>query len=167
MPTPDNAIPVLPGKSTSSQRPISSLRFWLPAVCVACILLTGCGGGRPADPEALADAQSSYDQALVEIESGNHAAALELLVTALAPGGGLPPDLYTDALVQRAVCYARAEQFDEALADLELAEQGVSDLSTVGVARAYVYRKQGKLAEAKREMSAAKKINRKARSIKD
>lgn len=166
MPTSGNDISIRFDKS-SGPGPIRLRVFSLAALCLSGILLTGCGGGRPADPEALADAQLSYDQALNEIESGNHAAALELLVTALAPGGGLPPDLYTDALIQRAVCYAREERFEDALADLSLAEQGVADLSTVHVARAFVYRKQGKSAEATAEMSAAKKINRKARSIKE
>lgn len=144
------------------------VRFSLTASVFALSLafLTGCGGPRTADPEALASAQVAYDNAVAEIEAGNHESAVPLLENALAPGGGLPPDVFTEGLVQRAICYARLERFDEALADLDIASQGASDMSAVHVARAFVFKKQGKTKESSQEMSAAKKINRKARPVK-
>ena len=128
------------------------------------LALLGCGA-RAIDADALTQAQESYDQALVAFQAGDHEGALTSLDVALAPGNGLPPDLYTDALVKRALCHARLEQFESALADLEIAEQGSSDLSTVHAARAYVFNKQGDSSAAKIEMAAAKKLNRKIKTV--
>lgn len=131
------------------------------------LLVLGCVGNRTIDAESLANAQQSYDSAIAELEAGNHEAALDLLDVALAPGGGLQADIYTDARVQRAICLARQGRCDEAHADLDLAAQGAADMATVHVARSFVFKMEDNDAESKSEMAAAKEINRRAKAIRE
>ena len=140
------------------------MRRWsvLFSVCLVC---SGCSGAKTIQADAAASAQRAYDDAVVAFKVGDDELALTLLDAALGPGSGLPPDIYTDALVKRAVCRARAEQYDDALADLEIASQGAADMSLVHAARSFVYKKQGKSTAASAEMSAAKKINRRVKAF--
>lgn len=145
-----------------------SNRFLCLSICfLLSFVLFGCSSGKTKiDADKLASAQHAYDQALDSIADGDHESAATLLDAALVPGGGLPPDIYTAARVQRAVCFARLDRFDEAHADLDVASEGAADMAAVHVARSFVFKKQGKSTESASEMSAAKKINRKAKSIK-
>lgn len=143
-----------------------SKRVFYACVFAGTVAMVGCGGSPAIDADSLASAQQSYDQAIEAIGEGDHEAAATLLDAALEPGGGLPPDIYSDARIQRAVCFARLERFEEAHADLDVASQGAADMASVHVARSFVFKKEGKNADSASEMSAAKKINRKSKSIK-
>ena len=130
------------------------------------LLVAGCSGNRSVDANVMADAQSAFDSALEEIDAGNVENAIEHLNVALAPGAGLPPDIYVEARIQRAICLARKEDFQAAHEDLDAASEGAGDMSSVHVARSFVYDKEGKNKEARSEMTAAKKLNRRAKAIK-
>lgn len=146
---------------------MTNRRFTYLYVFLFVVSLFGCDSNRTKiNADTLASAQHSFDQAIAAMADGDHESAAALLDAALIPGGGLPADIYTDARVNRAICFARLDRFDEAHADLDVAAQGAADMATVHVARSFVFKKEGKTSESASEMSAAKKINRKAKSIK-
>ena len=127
----------------------SLLFLALAVVCSAS--LVGCNSKKPIDADTLASAQTSYDSAVVKIEEEDYDAAASLLDAALAPGGGLPPDIYTMARIERAKCFARLERFDEAHADLDVAAQGSANMALVHVARAFVFKGEGKTASPRKK----------------
>ncbi len=139
-----------------------SVRLLL-AIVLTCAI--GCGS-KPLDETVAADSAAAYQQAMEAYDAEEYAASSDLLDAALADAG-LPPDIYVDALIKRAICRARTERYDEALTDLQEAEQGPINLAVVHATRSYVFRKQGKKAESRSELAAAKKIDRRIRALKD
>ena len=139
----------------------------LTGILCGMLILLGCGSDRSIDAENLADAQSSYDAAVDAVDAGNSEEAIRLLDIALAPDGGLPPDISVDARLLRATEFARIGRYDDAHSDLDVAEQGAGDMSAVHATRAYVLKKEGKDKESKSEMSKARRLNSRVRSIKD
>jgi Flp pilus assembly protein TadD len=135
------------------------------AVLICIPALLGCGPSKTIAPETAASAQASYDEAMAQIETKEYESAVAALDLALTPGGGLPADIYTNARIERAKCLARLERFDEAHADLEVASQGTISEAVVRAVRAFVYKCEGKDAEASKEMAAAKKIDRRIKTI--
>ncbi len=118
----------------------------------------GCGdsGG---DVGTRQSASIAYGAGVDAFAKKDYPAACELLTQALDQGG-LNSDLYADAMVKRAVCYGAAGKFDEALADLTKLEAGAPNLDQVFAARAFVLKKQGKVAEANAAMAKARQYNR-------
>ena len=135
------------------------------AALVLATLISGCGGSKPIDAATMASAQKSYDKAMEDVASEDYEAAAAAFESALTPGAGLSPDLYTGARIERAKCYARLKRFDEAHADLEVASEGSVNLAVVHATRSFVFKQEGKEAEASKEMSAAKKIDRRVKAI--
>jgi len=82
----------------------------------------GCGGPK-GDPVSVANSEASYTEAKTMVLDGSYEVALPKLEAAIA-GGGLGPDLYVEALLLRAQCYAMAGQLEQAEADMAKAEQG-------------------------------------------
>ena len=126
----------------------------------------GCGGPPPLSEEVAADSSAAWANAIEAFDAKDFAACSDHLDAALA-GGGLPPDVCAEAQLKRAVCRARLDRFDEALADLAEVEQGPVNLAVVHMTRSYVYKKQGKAAESKAEAATAKKIDRRVKALKD
>lgn len=135
------------------------------AIVVSLLLLSGCGSSKTIAPESAASAQAAYDEALSKIEAEDYESAVASLDSALTPGGGLPADIYTTARIERAKCLARLERFEEAHLDVEVASQGTVSEAVVRAVRAFVYKCEGKDAEAGKEMAAAKKIDRRIKAI--
>lgn|GEM_PF-5442975 len=140
------------------------VRTVIAAVFLA-TLISGCGGPKPIDAGTLASAQECYDKAVEDMAAEDYEAAAEALESALTPGAGLSPDLYTGARIERAKCYAHLKRFEEAHADLDIAAEGSVNLAVVHATRSFVFKQEGKDAEASKEMSAAKKIDRRVKAV--
>lgn len=128
-------------------------------------LISGCGGPEAIDADTMASAQLSYDKAIENVQAKDYEAAAKAFERALTPGAGLSPDLYTGARLERAKCYARLGRFEEAHVDLDVAAEGSVNLAVVHAARSFVFKQEGKDAEASKEMAAAKKIDRRVKAI--
>ena len=134
-----------------------------------CLLLlmfvatAGCGP-KALEEQVAADAASAWNEARDAFAEKDFERTAELLDLALSDGG-LPPDIYAEALISRAICRARLERFDEALTDLAEAEMGPISLAQVHMTRSFVYKQQGKMEESREEASRAKKIDRRVKTI--
>ncbi|MCA9192776.1 MAG: tetratricopeptide repeat protein [Planctomycetales bacterium] len=122
------------------------------------MLFSGCNSGAISSTK-IADAQSSYDEALAKLSSGEMQGALSAIEQSLA-AGGLNPDLYASALLVRAECYVAANRIDDAASDLQTAEQGAPDEARLHYVRGLILNAQGDSTGAKREFSAAKRLDR-------
>ena len=110
-------------------------------------------------PESsVADAETAVDQAREAIKTGGFQTALPLLDQAIE-SPGLNADLYADAVAMRAVCHASAGDLEQARTDLQEAEMGAPNEALLHFAKGMVLDKEGKASEAKREFSAAKKLD--------
>jgi tetratricopeptide (TPR) repeat protein len=89
----------------------------------------------------------------------DYAAASTDLTIALS-AGGLAPDDYATAMVKRAVCWGAEGKYEEALAELTKLEASAPNLDQILAARAFVLKKQGKVAEANAAMAKARQYNR-------
>jgi tetratricopeptide (TPR) repeat protein len=132
------------------------------------ILAFGAGCSSPAEQleETRKAASQDYNEALAAFSSGDRAAA-EQKFTMVLERGGINPDLYCDAMLRRAVCWAAAGKFDEALADLQTLQAGGGPPDQILAARSYVLGKQGKAAEARAALAKARQYNRTVQEFKD
>jgi tetratricopeptide (TPR) repeat protein len=126
----------------------------------------GCSAPGEEHEDLRRTAYANYGEGLHAFESNDRATALTKLTAALE-GGGLNPDVACDARVKRAVCLAGAGKYDEALADLEKNGPGASNPEAVEGARSYIYRKQGKAAEAQAALAKARRYNPRIQEFKD
>jgi Flp pilus assembly protein TadD len=117
----------------------------------------GCGGPK-GDPVSVANSEASYTEAKTLVLDGSYEVALPKLEAAIA-GGGLGPDLYVEALLLRAQCYAMAGQLEQAEADMAKAEQGSPSEAMKELTKGVVLGKQGKSAESKAALAKAKKLD--------
>ena len=147
----------------SPQR-ITVTAFWI-ACLTTCLANLGCNSSRPIDEKTAESAQAAFDEGLAQVEAGNHKEAVASFDQALTPGGGLSADLYSTARIERAKCLARVGRYEDAHADLEVASQGSVNLAIVHACRSFVFKCEGKDAEASKEMAAAKKIDRRVKAI--
>jgi tetratricopeptide (TPR) repeat protein len=132
------------------------------------LLLAAAGCGAPGEEheDLRRSAYTNYGEGVAAFNSNDRATALTKLTAAL-DGGGLNPDVACDARVKRAVCFAAAGKYDEALADLEKNGPGASNPEAVEAARSYIYRKQGKAAEAQAALAKARRYNPRIQEFKD
>jgi tetratricopeptide (TPR) repeat protein len=126
----------------------------------------GCLAPGEEHEDLRRSAYANYGEGLTAFESNDRATALTKFTAALE-GGGLNPDAACDARVKRAVCLAAAGKYDEALADLEKNGPGASNPEAVEAARSYLYRKQGKAAEAQAALAKARRYNPRIQEFKD
>ncbi len=109
------------------------------------------------------EAGQAYTDGIAALESRDFTTAVEKLTLALE-GGWLG---YTTAIayIQRAIANAALGNYDAALADLDVAEQGDGETAETLVARTYVFEKQGKQREAKQAWSKARRWDRRVKKI--
>ncbi len=107
----------------------------------------GCGGPK-GDPVSVANSESGYTEAKTMVLDGNYEPALPKLEAAIA-GGGLGPDLYVEALLLRAQCYAMSGQLEQATADMEKAEQGSPSEAMMELTKGVILEKQVNRLKAK------------------
>lgn len=117
----------------------------------------GCGGPK-GDPVSVANSESGYTEAKTMVLDGNYEPALPKLEAAIA-GGGLGPDLYVEALLLRAQCYAMSGQLEQATADMEKAEQGSPSEAMMELTKGVILEKQGKSSESKAAFAKAKRMD--------
>ena len=134
--------------------------FDYPGHILSALLLVAVGIGcqKQAAPDVFANSQNSYAEAQTLIQNKEYEAAVELLTAAIT-GGGLDPEFFGQARLQRATCLARLGRYQEAYADLEIAAQGAAP-DQVHLVRCFVYEKEGKKSEAADEFRKAKSFNR-------
>jgi tetratricopeptide (TPR) repeat protein len=133
-------------------------------VFAALWLLAGCGG----QTEVVNTRQNAYAaaaQADQAFQSRDYATAAERYAVAVN-GGGLNPDAYASAAVKLAVSYGALKKFDEAHAMLDKLEQGAPNLDEINAARSFVFKKQGKAAEARAAFAKAKRFNPRVQEFK-
>lgn len=111
---------------------------WVAFIVISAVWAASCAS--QADPTSIRSAEDHFRQGSQAFAAGDRAAALEHFDQALA--GSLQPDMAAEALIKRAYCLADAGRFDEALADLDEAEQGAPRPSEVEAARKYVRTRQ-------------------------
>lgn len=141
----------------------TSLRLLSTCLTVA-TLLAGCSGD--AHLKDRLQSSKSFAAGTEAFAKSQFEAAAEALTTAI-DSGGLPVDSYCEALEKRAISYAQLKQFDLALADAKRLEQGAPDMAMTHAVRAFVFKKQGKLTEAEREMAIARCHNPQIKAIDD
>ena len=131
--------------------------FLSALVFLPCMILLGCGSSAsaPSRQEGAAALQSGLDA----FAQKNYAAAAESLTNAIG-SGVLNTDQYVEATLKRAMAWAAEGKYDEAIADLTKLEAGAPNLDQVFAARAFVLKKQGKVAEANAAMAKARQYNR-------
>jgi tetratricopeptide (TPR) repeat protein len=122
--------------------------------------IAGCGGAPGAQLEATRRAANdALREAIVDFASKNYAAAEPKLTAALTEGG-LNPDLWCEAMAKRAVCWGAAGRYDEALAELNRIGSAAPNQAEIFAARSFIFKKQGKLAEANAALAQAKRWDR-------
>jgi tetratricopeptide (TPR) repeat protein len=117
----------------------------------------GCGGPK-GDPVSVANSEAGYTEAKNMVLDGNYESALPRLEAAIS-GGGLGPDLYAEALLLRAQCYAMTGKPEQAAADMEKAEQGSPSEAMIELTKGVILEKQGKSAESKAAFAKAKRMD--------
>ena len=138
----------------------------LMPIALIAAFTTGCSNSTSLDVvESRQNTQENFDLAIQKLANGEHAAAKELLDSAIS-SGNLYIDYLTNAYINRAICSAVAGDFAAAHADLDLIEQGPVDLDKLWAARSFVYEKEGKASQAKAAWTKARKHNRGVAKIK-
>ncbi|MFN7874614.1 MAG: tetratricopeptide repeat protein [Pirellula sp.] len=131
--------------------------FYVLVISIVFAPCLGCGGPK-GDPVSVANSEASYTEAKTMVLDGNYEPALPKLEAAIA-GGGLGPDLYVEALLLRAQCYATSGQLDQAAADMEKAEQGSPSEAMIELTKGVILEKQGNSAESKAAFAKAKRLD--------
>jgi outer membrane protein assembly factor BamD (BamD/ComL family) len=126
----------------------------------------GCSGAGEEHADARQLAYSNYNEAVAAFTSRDYATA-EAKLTAAIDAHGLNPTAYSDAMVKRAFCLAKAGKFAEANADLEKLGPSPENLDEILAVRSYILRKQGKAAESRTMFAKAKRLNPAVQEFKD
>jgi tetratricopeptide (TPR) repeat protein len=134
--------------------------WWLPML----LALASCAGQQ--DASQIRRAESAYLQGLEAEQSGDYAGARELYRQA-AERGGLQVDEYVECQIRLALCEARLESYDDAHQALDAVVEGASDLARLHVARAFVFRRQGKNGQAETEERHARSLDPRIELIKE
>ncbi|MCU0721416.1 MAG: hypothetical protein MUC83_17020 [Pirellula sp.] len=133
-------------------------RFLSVLFCAIALLTSiGCGGPK-GDPVSVATSEAGYTEAKNMVLDGSYELALPKLEASIA-GGGLGPDLYVEALLLRAQCYAMTGKLEQAEADLAKAEQGSPSEALIELTKGVILEKQGKSAESKTALAKAKRLD--------
>jgi len=131
-------------------------------VIVVGAALVGCNA---AEKKKLSreEAGQAFTDGTAALESRDFTTAVEKLTLALE--GGWLGYTTANAYLQRAIANAALGNYDAALADLDVAEQGEGETAETLVARTYVFEKQGKQREAKQAWSKARQWGRRVKKI--
>jgi tetratricopeptide (TPR) repeat protein len=139
-------------------RNVRTNRFLLLIVCSIFSGLSGCGR-KEIPKDIVSVAEGSYQDAVTMVGNKAYAEALSLLDKALGEGGGLNPDLVSEAYVLRARCHAELGNLDKADADMIEAEKGAGDLAQLLLVQGIIAKKKGDSAAAETSFSKAKELD--------
>ena len=126
--------------------------------------LVGCNAEKNRNLSRKEAAQA-YQDGTAALESRDYTTAVEKLTQAL-DGGWLGYET-VNAFTRRAIANAALGNYDAALADLDVAEQGEGETVETLVARTYVWEKQGKKRAAKQAWGKARRWDRRVKKIED
>jgi Tfp pilus assembly protein PilF len=138
---------------------MAAIRFRFVVLALA-LASSGCGG----DPAASLEddriaAYAAYNEASTAFASKDYAGAEAKLALALQ-ANVLNPDVYCEATAKYAVCLAAAGKYPEATAELDKLGPAAPNQGEIFAARAFIFKKQGKVAEANAAMAKARQYNR-------
>ena len=133
----------------------STGRWWLGWLG---LLVSFVGCGAEITEQTLESAQASIDEAHELFDAEQYEQALPVLDTVIA-GRGLTPDQYTDAVLRRARCHCMTGDLESAAADLAEAEMGAPDMGQFYLTQAILFAKQGRAAESKKSLAAARRVD--------
>ena len=144
-----------------ANRRLSNLRCALPGLLIAAAIGCASKDVYVADRKT---AYEAYDAGLTAFAAKDFPTA-DAKFTIAIDAGVLNPDFYCFAVTKRALCWAVAGKYDEALAELDKLGAGASNPDEVLIARSYIYKKQGKLAEANAALAKARQYNRTIKEV--
>lgn len=137
---------------------ISLTKIGMFVVAVAAGLLCGCGA-KKLEEDTVRTAESSLDRGLAAFNEGDFAEAEECLSAAIE-AGGLQPDLYLQACVERAVALGHLGRVEDGLLQLAYCEEGIEGPDQMELATARIYLAAGDEKTAKSHVNLAREANR-------
>ena len=132
---------------------------------VALLAIAGCGGGGGMSASQIQTAQVLFDEALVCDKAGSATEAFTKVDAAIVQGG-LNPDQLCEAYLLRSRCHSASGKLEEALADIEFAEQGSPNPSVWHFSRSVYFAAKGDAAKSKSEFAIARRLNPSLKSLK-
>lgn len=129
-------------------------------------LAAGCSYPGEKQEDIRRAAANAYNTGLAAFASKDYATAEASLSQAI-DAGGLNPDLFADASIKRAVCWAATGKQAEALESLQKIEPWGENQDAVYAARSYILAKQGKAAESRAALARARRLNPRVQEFKD
>lgn len=129
--------------------------LWILAMLALAI---GCGSTQMEESK-IASSEQNVAAAVVAFTSGD-AAKAEKSASLAIDGGGLPVDLFVQALMVRAAARGVLGSYDTALADLDQASQGAGEMDKVHALRSLILTAKGDTAAAAEELTKAKQYNK-------
>ena len=127
---------------------------WIAILIASC---AGCGKAQIPARE-VRGAEDAYAEAQEALKQKDYATALDQFEAAIQ-GGGLNPDLLSEALLRKAECHVELGNYDEAAELLDSLEDQAPELDQVHLVRCKLYAKQGDSAKARAAFDAARAIN--------
>lgn len=125
---------------------------------ILCFLASGCGPAQIAESK-IASSEKNVSDSVAAFASGD-ATQAEQSASQAIDGGGLPADLFVQALMVRAAARGVLGSHDTALADLDQAAQGAGELDKVHALRSLILAAKGDSQGAAAELAKAKQINK-------
>lgn len=129
---------------------------WIVIAMIA--LVAGCSPPQVAESK-VASSEKSVADAIASFAAGD-AAKAEQAASQAIDGGGLPADLFVQALMVRAAARGSLGSYDTALADLDQAAQGAGEMEKVHVLRSLILTGKGDTQAAAAVLAKAKEINK-------
>jgi|GEM_PF-6252588 len=122
------------------------------------LLAVGCGPSQIAESK-VASSEKSVADSVSAFASGD-ATQAEQAASQAIDGGGLPADLFVQALMVRAAARGILGSYNTALADLDQAAQGAGEMDKVHALRSLILTAKGDSPAAAAELAKAKQINK-------
>jgi tetratricopeptide (TPR) repeat protein len=152
----NSRLVVSTGRPLESGGRVGSVTIRETIILVGLLAAAGCGAQR--NTANFAYAELAYQTALEHYQAKDYDKACESFRAAV-DDGGLIVDEYVNAQLLLAVCEARLGNVEAAHAAIDAVADGAPDLARLHAARAFVYEKEQKLAEARFERRLARREN--------
>lgn len=127
-------------------------------VFVSLVFVLGCGSAQIAE-STVASSEQNVAAAVAAFTAGD-ATKAEQTASQAIEGGGLPVDLFVQALMVRAAARGILGSYDNALADLDQAAQGAGEMDKVHALRSLILTAKGDATAAAAELTKAKQFNK-------
>lgn len=134
------------------------IRLGIASFLTLLVFSVGCGTSQVAE-NTVASSEQSVSTAAAAFAAGD-AAKAEQSASQAIDGGGLPVDLFVQALMVRAAARGVLGSYDSALADLDQAAQGAGEMDKVHALRSLIFTAKGDAKSAAEELNKAKQFNK-------